>query len=132
MTTPIERLLENLGEPVTNDVFRSDANELAPKMMARGLHDGHVLHHDDRHLMITTAGAREHADQRELWAIYRRFIQHDWGNIQYQEDIDQNNRNVQRERGILLGIYASGDGTQLWVQQNHRYAPPTIMLPEER
>lgn len=132
MSTPIERLLSDLGEPITTGIFWSDAEDLAPKLLAHGMHRGHELHQDGPRLMISTQGARNHADDEHLWSIYRRFIKQDWGELRYQEDLDQNNRNANRERGILFGIYSAPDGAPLWIQQNHRYAPPTVMLPEER
>ena len=133
MTTPIERLLDKAGLAPENNIFRSNADELIPKLLEAGLHPGHVLYHDGpQHLAITTEGARQHLNDEQIWALYRRFIKQDWGNIRFQEDIDRNGRNAKRERGILLGIYHAPDGTEVWIQQNHRYAPPTIMLPEER
>lgn len=133
MTTPIERLLDEAGLAPENHIFRSNADELAPRLLAAGLHAGHILHHDGpRHLAISTEGARQHLNDEDIWSLYRRFIKQDWGNIRFQEDIDRNERNAKRERGILLGIYQAPDGTPIWIQQNHRYAPPTLMLPAER
>lgn len=91
----------------------------------------HRLHHRDV-LVFSTPGARKHADEATILSMARRFYNQDWGEMDYPEDMEQNRRNVRRDRGILFGVYSAPDGETLWIQQDHRFVPATLMLPAER
>ena len=98
----------------------------------RDLPATHRLIENDDVIAITTKGARLHATDGEALTMAGRLLAGDWGNIQFAEDRDQNDMNLKRERGLIMGIYTAADGADLWVMQSHRFVPPTVMLPEER
>lgn len=89
-------------------------------------------HENPDSVAISTRGARHHATEEEILAFSHRLLQGDWGELRFAEDIGQNEYHSCMERGIVFGIYTTQDGAQLWAIQNHRFHPPTIMLPEER
>ena len=99
---------------------------------SRNLPDSHRIIENEQVIAISTKGARAHAEDGEILKMADRLLDGDWGEVEYQEDRDQNERNVQRDQGTIFGIYSAGDGTKLWAMQGHRLVPPTVMLPEER
>ena len=98
----------------------------------QGLPSTHRLLQNEDVVAIATDGAQRHASEDEILTMARSLLDRDWGTVQYQDDIEQNERNSRRERGTVFGIYTAQDGTILWTMQSHRYLPPTVMLPEER
>ena len=57
----------------------------------------------------------------------------DWGELEYEDDIAQNNRNfAMNNGGLVMGVY-SWEGEEYWI---HGYAgvydpPPTVLFPHE-
>ena len=125
MTTPADLIRNNAAQSLGIDPAMVEQVWIAHAQLT------HQLHQDDVYA-ISTKGARKHADERKILEITRRFMADDWGEIEYREDIEKNQRNADRDRGIITGLYTVDDGTVPWVKQNHRFVPPTVMLPEER
>ena len=98
----------------------------------RDLPASHRLIENEDVIAISTKGARAHATEQEALDMAARLLSGEWGNVRFTEDREQNDANLKRDRGMIMGIYTAKDGTELWVMQSHRFVPPTVMLPEER
>ena len=92
----------------------------------------HQLTEDEDVVAISTKGARRHASQEEILGMAGKLLAGDWGEVGYEEDIEQNQANHGRDQGVIFGIYPAQDGKKLWAMQGHRFVPPTVMLSEER
>ena len=125
MTTPADLIRNNAAQSLGIDPAMVEQVWIARAPLT------HQLHQDDVYA-ISTKGARKHANETKILEITRRFMDDDWGEIKCREDIEKNQHNTRRDQGIVMGLYSVDDGTVLWVQQNHRFVPPTVMLPEEQ
>ena len=99
---------------------------------SRNLPDSHRIIENEQVVAISTRGARAHAVDSEILRMAGRLMTGDWGEVEYEEDRELNERNFRRDWGTIFGIYRARDGTRLWAMQGHRMVPPTVMLPEER
>ena len=91
---------------------------------SRNLPDSHRIIENEQLVAISTKGARAHAVDSEILKMADRLIAGDWGEVEYEEDRELNERNFQRDWGTIFGIYKTRDGTRLWAMQGHRMVPP--------